>query len=516
MGHLTLPASPPRMKKTLDLNERRAGVVLHLTSLPGPHGMGDAGEPARRFVDWLASAGQRVWQMLPVNPVGPGNSPYQCPSAFAGSALMVALQPLVDRGWLAPASIARPPRFDQLHVDYDRAIPWRWQRLREAADGFFAHGSADDHAAFERWQRRERGWLPQWALFAALKDAHGGLPWWSWDAALVKRDPAALAKAKKQFARERAARAFVQWCFDEQMADLRAYARQRGVLLMGDMPIFVAHDSADVWARPDLYLMDANHELTAVAGVPPDSYTPDGQRWGNPLYRWDRMADEGYAWWVARVKRAFAHADILRIDHFRGFAGCWEVPASCPTARDGHWAAGPGKPLFHAIEKALGPLPIVAEDLGTITPEVIDLRDSFGFPGMRIVYEGMMHGADHPFMPHHHTPHTLAYTSTHDSDTVRGWWQGATPQGRATAAAALGLDARDGSAPVHEALWRATLSSVACLALAPMQDLLGLGSEHRMNRPGTAQGNWSWRFSWGMLDKRLAPRLAAVTTATGR
>jgi 4-alpha-glucanotransferase len=504
------------MKNTLDLTHRRAGVVLHITSLPGPHGVGDAGASAHRFVDWLARAGQSVWQMLPVNPVGPGHSPYQCPSAFAGSGLMVALQPLVDRGWLAAQAVAKPPRFDKTRVDYDRVIPWRWQCLREAAAGFLAHGNADDHATFERWQRRERAWLAEWTLFAALKDAHGGQPWWAWEPALIQRDPATLARARRQLARERAEHAFVQWCFDEQMGALRAYAHTRGVQLMGDMPLFVAHDSADVWSRPDLYQMDAQHTLTAVAGVPPDSYTPDGQRWGNPLYRWDRMADEGYAWWVARVERAFAHADLLRIDHFRGFAGCWEIPASCPTAREGRWAPGPGQALFHAIEKKLGRLPIVAEDLGTITPDVIDLREAFSFPGMRIAYEGMMHGADHPFMPHHHTPHTLAYTSTHDSDTVRGWWQAATPQGRATAAAVLGLDAGDAQAPVHSALWRATMASVACLALAPLQDLLGLGSDHRMNRPGTAQGNWNWRFTWPMVDKALAPQLAAVAKATAR
>jgi 4-alpha-glucanotransferase len=365
-------------------------------------------------------------------------------------------------------------------------------------------------------QRRERSWLAEWTLFAALKDAHGGLPWWAWSADLVRREPQAMAQAKRRLALQRAEHAFVQWCFDQQMQALKAHANAQGVCLMGDLPIFVAHDSADVWSRPDLYQMDEHHQLTAVSGVPPDAYTPDGQRWGNPLYRWDRMGQEGYAWWVARVKRAFAHADILRIDHFRGFAGCWEIPASCTTARDGQWVPGPGKALFRAIEKSLGRLPIVAEDLGTITPDVLDLRDSFGFPGMRITYEGLMYGPDHPFLPQHHTPHTLAYTSTHDSDTVRGWWQGSTPQARGLAAALLGLKATERDAPVHEALWRVTLASVACLALAPLQDLLGLGSEHRMNRPGTAQGNWSWRFSWALVNKGLAPRLAAVTAASAR
>ena len=501
---------------SLDLRTRRSGVVLHFTSLPGPHGLGDLGAPARRFIDWLAQAGQSVWQALPLNPVGPGNSPYQSPSAFAGSALLVALEPLADRGWLPAAALARPPAFDAARVDYDATIPWRWARLREAAAGFGARASPVDRADFEAWRLEQASWLPEWALFAALKDEHGGQPWWAWGEALARREGGALDAARERLAPAIAVHEFVQWCFDRQMAELRRYAHARGVHLMGDLPIFVAHDSADVWSRPDLYRMDERHELTVVAGVPPDNYTPDGQRWGNPIYHWDRMAAEGFAWWVARVRRAFAHADILRIDHFRGFAGCWEVPASSPTAREGRWAPGPGAALFHAIEAALGRLPIVAEDLGTITPDVIALRDGFGFPGMRIVYEGLMYGPDHPFLPQHHSPATLAYTSTHDSDTVRGWWRGSTPAGRALAAALLGLDAADDEAPAHEATWRATQASVACLALSPMQDLLGLGTEHRMNLPGTAQGNWGWRFAWPMVDEALAPRLARTSAAAAR
>ena len=499
---------------------RSSGVVLHITSLPGPHGVGDLGAEAHRFVDWLADAGQSVWQVLPVNPIGPGHSPYQCPSAFAGSGLMVALQPLVQRGWL-PASVLQDglkhlPAFNGQRADYTAAIPWRWAMLRQAAAGFFAQASATDHQAFDSWRQTQSAWLPEWTLFAALKDEHGGQPWWLWGNALASRDAHALAAATQRLAGAIAEHAFVQWCFDEQMAALRAHARAKGVRLMGDLPIFVAHDSADVWARPDLYFLDTAHQPTVVAGVPPDGFGPDGQRWGNPLYRWDRMAADNYAWWVARVQRAFGHADILRIDHFRGFAGYWEVPAACATAREGRWAPGPGKALFDAIESALGKLPIVAEDLGTITPDVIALRDHFGYPGMRIVQEafGGHEGgaATHPFLPHHHVPACLAYSSTHDSDTAQGWWATASEATRAYASEYLQCTGAD----VHWALIRAASQSVACMALFPLQDVLGLDTTHRMNRPGTAQGNWGWRFDWPMLQADVATKLARISKASGR
>ena len=496
----------------MDLNIRRAGVVLHFTSLPGPHGSGDLGAPARRFVEWLASAGQSVWQVLPVGPIGPGDSPYQSPSAFAGNPLLVALQPLVDRGWLDAPAAPAAAAFDGQRVDYRVLIPWRSAQLQAAAAGFAARATAADRAAMAAWQAAQADWLGDWSLFAALKDAHGGRPWWEWAPALARRDPAALAAARTAYADAVAAHAFVQWCFDEQITELRAFARSHGVYLMGDLPIFVAHDSADVWARPDLYFLDAQHQPTVVAGVPPDGFSPDGQRWGNPLYRWERMADDGFAWWTARVRRALAHADVFRIDHFRGFAGYWAVPASCPTARQGRWAPGPGKALFAAIEASLGRLPIVAEDLGTITPDVIELRDHFGFPGMRIVQEAFGGDASHPFLPHHHVPGCLAYTSTHDSDTALGWWHSAPAAQRAFAADYLRL----GGEGIAQALIHAACTSPAHLALAPMQDLLGLDSSHRMNLPGTEQGNWGWRFGWDMVGADVAHRLARWAQITGR
>ncbi len=422
--------------------------MLHLSSLPGAHGSGDLGPEAHRFVDWLAAAGQRLWQLLPLGPVGYGNSPYQGLSAFAGNPMFVA--------------------------------------------------------------------LGQYTLFAALKAAHDERAWWTWPAPLARCAPRALADARIAHADEMRLWAFVQWCFDEQLAALRAHARARGVLLMGDVPIFVAHDSADCWARPELFHLGADHQPAIVSGVPPDAYTPDGQRWGTPLYRWPRHRDEAYAWWIARFARTLEQFDLMRVDHFRGFAGCWAIPAACPTARDGRWVPAPGAELFGAVRATLGALPIVAEDLGTITPDVSALLDRLGLPGMRIVCEGFAHGPDHAFQPHHHVPHCLAYTSTHDSDTVRGWWCAGTAQDRQLAAAYLGLDADDADAPVHRAVHRATLASVARWALAPMQDLLGLGSQARLNRPGTASGNWSWRFDWREVPDALAPELAQLARATAR
>jgi len=495
------------------LQRRAAGVVAHFTSLPGPHGCGDLGPAAWQFVRWLNRAGCSLWQVLPVNPVGPGDSPYQSPSAFAGSPLLVALEPLVQAGWLAAPADPPPP---SARVDYGRTTPWRWAQLQAAARGFLDRATAEEQQAFDDWCHTHSAWLPDWALFAALKDAHGGQPWWAWAPALARRDPAVLAGARQTHANAVRTHTFVQWCFDAQMAALKTHAAAHGVQLMGDLPIFVAHDSADVWARPDLYWLDDQQQPAVVAGCPPDGYSPLGQRWGNPLYRWDRMAADGYAWWMARARRALDHAHLFRIDHFRGFAGYWEIPATCSTAVGGRWAPGPGAPLFKAIEQALGGLPIVAEDLGTITPDVIALRDQLGLPGMCIVHEGLMHGAAHPFMPHHHVPHGVAYTSTHDSDTVCGWWDSAAPEQRAYAAGYLGLPPDSAGPDVAHAVLRATLASVSNTALAPLQDLLGLGREHRMNQPGTADGNWGWRFNWGQVGEDVAPRLRQLLAATGR
>jgi 4-alpha-glucanotransferase len=496
----------------MDLQKRSAGVLLHVTSLPSPHGIGDFGPSAFHFVDWLVTAGQSLWQWLPTTPIGPANSPYQSVSAFAGSPLMVALEPLVEKGWLRTPALPSGG-FDSQRVDYGRVSPWRLQQLRAAAAGFVAKATGDEREAFGAWCTSQASWLDDYALFMALETANSQKPWWEWDADLRRRKPAALKAAREQHANEIAFWQFVQWCFDSQLGALKAYANERGVSIMGDLPIFVAHHSADCWARPDLYDLDENFQPTVVAGCPPDDMAPDGQRWGNPLYRWDRMASEDFAWWTARVCRALEQADVFRIDHFRGFAGYYEIPASCPTAREGRWLPGPGKALFDAIERALGPLPIVAEDLGFITPDVVALRDDCGFPGMRILQFGFGLDGGHEFLPHNYVPNTIAYTGTHDNDTVRGWWDKAAPRERAFAGSYLAAGRDD----IHWAMIRACCNSVANIAVFQLQDVLGLGSEHRMNTPGTTgDHNWSWRFEWPMMGTEPARVLGLITAASGR
>ncbi len=493
----------------MNLDERAAGILLHPTSLPGPHGVGDLGPEAHRFVDWLAEAGQRLWQWLPTTPIGPGDSPYQSVSAFAGSPLMVALEPLVERGWLAaPAA----PAFDPLRVDFARVGRWRLAQLRAAWAGFQARADATARGGFAAWGRAQGSWVDDYALFMALETAEQGRPWWQWPAALARREPAALAAARREHAAEADFWRFVQWCFDEQCTALKAHANARGVRLVGDLPIFVAHHSADCWTRPDLYELDEHFQPTVVAGVPPDDLGPLGQRWGNPLYRWERMAAEDYAWWTARIRRALHQVDVFRIDHFRGFAGYWEIAAGSPTAQQGRWRRGPGKALFDAIARALGPLPIVAEDLGFITPDVHALRDGCGFPGMKILQFAFGGDGEHEFLPHNYPRKVVVYTGTHDNDTARGWWDNASPPQRHFAGTYLACGAHD----VHWAMIRAALNSVASLALFPLQDVLGLGSGHRMNTPGTLGGdNWTWRFAWDQLGDS-ARVLGLLTAASGR
>ena len=495
----------------MNLQQRASGVLLHITSLPGPHGIGDFGPDAFHFVDWLAGCGQKLWQWLPTTPIGPGDSPYQSVSAFAGSPLMVALEPLVQRGWLAAPE--PPAGFSPDRVDFGAVVPWRLAQLRAAAAGFETKATATERAALADWAASQADWLDDYSLFMALETAHAGQPWWQWPEPLRRRDATALAEARRTHAAEIGFWRFVQWCFDTQCAELKAYANARGVAIVGDLPIFIAHHSADCWARPDLYLLGDDCQPTVVAGVPPDDLGPEGQRWGNPLYRWDRMAAEGYAWWTARVKRALSQADVFRIDHFRGFAGYYEIPASSPDARTGRWLPGPGQALFDAIAEALGPLPIIAEDLGFITPDVHALREGCGFPGMKILQFAFGGGGDHEFLPHMYARNVVVYSGTHDNDTARGWWDNAKERERAYAGSYLACGAHD----VHWAMIRAALNSVAHMAVFPMQDVLGLPSEHRMNTPGTLGGpNWTWRFRWDMVGPEPGRVLGLLTAASGR
>lgn len=496
----------------IDLQQRRAGVLLHVTSLPGPNGIGDFGPDAFRFVDWLADAKQTVWQWLPTTPIGPGDSPYQSVSAFAGSPLMVALEPLVHAGWLPPPT-APADGFDALRVNFAQVVPWRLAQLRAAFSGFQRKNDAAEHALFLAWQQQEASWLDDYALFMSLETENHGKAWWHWPENVRERETAALAGARVRLQDEIGFWAFVQWCFDTQLAALKAYANNHSISIMGDLPIFIAHHSADCWSRPDLYTLDEHFQPTVVAGCPPDAMAPSGQRWGNPLYRWDKMAEEDYAWWSARLKRALNQADVFRIDHFRGFAGYYEIPASCPTAEQGVWLPGPGKALFNAIERKLGKLPIVAEDLGLITEDVVALRDACGFPGMKILQFGFGTDDSDEFLPHNWRRNFVSYTGTHDNDTVRGWWQSASEHERTHAASYLQADA----ANIHWAMIRACCNSVTNMAVFPLQDVLGLGGEHRMNVPGTiGPQNWSWRFAWPWISAESTRALAEITAESGR
>jgi 4-alpha-glucanotransferase len=496
----------------IDLSRRASGVLLHITSLPGPYGVGDFGPGAYQFVDWLASAGQRIWQILPINPIGPGDSPYQSVSAFAGSPLMVALEPLIGHGWLAPPSLPEGG-FRSDRVEFARVAPWRIDALRAAERGFRALANAADRADYAQWCDANRSWLDDYTLFMALEAANRGAAWWHWPKPLRDREPAALALARERHASDIEFWSFVQWCFDTQNVALKAYANERGIALMGDLPIFIAHHSADCWARPDLYNLDEEFQPTVVAGCPPDSMAPTGQRWGNPLYRWERMAAEDYGWWTARLRRALHQADVFRIDHFRGFAGYYEIPESCPTAEQGRWVPGPGRALFDALKKSLGDLPIVAEDLGLITPDVVELRDGCGFPGMKILQFAFGTDGSDEFLPHNYVRNCVAYTGTHDNDTVRGWWHKASDAERAFAGAYLPASEAD----AHWAMIRGCMNSVANIAICQFQDALGHDGQSRMNIPGTmGSHNWSWRFAWHQVDAEPARVLALMTRVSGR
>ncbi|MDD2809678.1 4-alpha-glucanotransferase [Rhodoferax sp.] len=492
--------------------QRAAGVLLHPTSLPGPHGAGDLGPNAYYFVDWLHGAGQTLWQTLPLGPVGPGFSPYMGSSAFAGNPLLVAFEPLVQRGWLRAESLQSA--WGDERIDYPVLVPWRMQKLREAFAGFGQHATPEDQAQLATWAQSQQHWLDDYTLFMALDHAHSPALWPQWPPGLAQRTPDAMAQARLQHALEMAFWCFVQWQFDVQWQALKAYAHAKGVRLVGDLPIFVAHHSADCWSRPDLYQLDAVGQPTVVAGVPPDFFSATGQRWGNPLYNWAAMAQDGYAWWIERVRRQLQLADVVRIDHFRGFVDYWEIPATEPTAIHGRWQLGPGAALFDALAQALGDLPIIAEDLGLITPAVHALRESTGFPGMRVLQFAFSGDAHNAFLPHNFEPNTVVYTGTHDNDTVPGWWASCSGHERSFAAHYLGVAPEPGAA-VHWAMLRAASFSVARLAVCQFQDVLGLDGQHRMNTPGT-MGCWSWRFKWDWVGPEVAHQLAQITAASGR
>jgi 4-alpha-glucanotransferase len=505
------------------LSRRASGLLLHPTSLPGRHGIGTLGEEAHRFASWLAEAGQRVWQVLPLGPTGYGDSPYQCFSAFGGNPLLVDLPALVADGLLSEADLADAPAFDDGRVDYGAVMAFKLPLLDRAAERFARSAPPGERASCAAFCRLNAGWLDDVAHFLALKSANDGRPWTTWDRALVARDPGALARSRVELAREIESRTLTQYFFFRQWQALRERCRALEVQLMGDVPIFVAHDSADVWARPDLFDLDADGAPRVQAGVPPDYFSETGQLWGNPIYRWGVMAREGFAWWIARLRSAFALFDRVRLDHFRGFEAHWEVPGGDDTAAGGAWVKGPGPALFDALVRALGPLEVVAENLGVITPEVEALRERYGFPGMAVLQFAF--GSDpqaNSFVPHNLTRDVVVYTGTHDNDTTAGWWTAGVGDTTRTeedvrAEREFARDyLRSDGTEIHWDFIRAALGSVADTAIVPLQDVLGLGSEARMNVPAREQGNWVWRFRAEDLTDERRARLRGLTEMFGR
>jgi 4-alpha-glucanotransferase len=502
---------------------RTSGILLHPTSLPGRFGIGELGPEALRFAEFLAAAGQRLWQVLPLGPTGYGDSPYQCFSAFAGNPLLVSLDLLEAEGLLMPADLADTPAFPETEVDYGPVIDFKRSALARAFSRFRAVAGPEPREAFERFSREQAAWLDDFALFMAVKSAHGGVAWTDWDREIAARRPDAIEKWKREKADEIEATRFTQYLFFHQWAELRRHCHARHLRIMGDVPIFVAHDSADVWAHPELFHLDEAGRPTVVAGVPPDYFSSTGQLWGNPLYRWDELARTRYAWWIERMRSTLSVVDLIRLDHFRGFEAYWEIPASAPTAATGQWVKGPGAALFDALHSALGTLPIVAENLGVITPEVEALRERYGFPGMAILQFAF--GGDpqsSTFIPHNHTRDRVVYTGTHDNDTVVGWWTSGigestrTPEEveaeREFARRYMHSDGKE----IHWDFIRTLLGSVAELAIVPLQDVLGLGSEARMNVPAWPSGNWRWRFTAGALTPEIRRRLREMTETYGR
>ena len=486
---------------------RRAGILLHPTSLPGPWGNGEIGVEARHFVDFLVAAGQTVWQMLPLGPTHHHGSPYQCLSVLAGNPQLISIDELIQRGWLE-ADVAR-----RLLADESLSMAQRRFRLLEQAyRGFQARAGDEGRESLERFIAEEQAWLDDFALYQALRKAHGGRDWSQWPPPLRDRVPQALAEARRHHADFIRQVCFEQYLFFGQWLALKAYANERGVLLFGDLPIFVAYDSVDVWARRRFFKLDREGRPQVVAGVPPDYFSATGQRWGNPHYDWQAMEADGFGWWMERIDMQLRLFDLVRIDHFRGFQASWEIPASEETAIHGRWVEGPGEKLFDALRARYGRLPFVAEDLGVITPEVTALREKYGLPGMRILQFAFDGSPHNPYLPHNHERNAVVYTGTHDNDTTVGWFQGLDGDVRRHVLDYLGLTEPD----MPWALIRCAQASVAVMAVVPMQDVLGLDSRHRMNVPGTEQGNWRWRFRWEEVPQDAAGRLRRLVELYGR
>lgn len=495
---------------------------MHPTSLPGPFGIGDLGPEAFRFAKVLVDAGQSLWQVLPLGPTGYGDSPYACYSAFAGNTLLISPEQLVADGLLVKADLpelsasAERINFGEAHAIKEALLKKAYERYKQTTD-------TNLRSAFETFAQLQAHWLEDYALFRALKDAHGGVAWNEWEPSLVRRDASALEIARDKLQDEIEAHMFYQFLFFQQWTALKAYCNGHDIEIIGDLPIFVAPDSADVWTNPEQFQLDKNGTPTVVAGVPPDYFSKTGQLWGNPLYNWERMLKDGFQWWIERVRATFKVVDIARVDHFRGFAACWEIPGGDKTAERGRWVEAPGRQLFTAIRKALGELPIIAEDLGVITPDVVALREEFAFPGMRILQFGFGSDTKNIDLPHNYQQNVVAYTGTHDNDTTVGWFHSIAGEGSTRTAAQIKREQKfclnylnsDGK-QIHWDFIRGVWASVANTAVVPLQDVLGLGTEARMNLPNSTSGNWSWRYKAGVLTDEIAERLRDLTALYGR
>ena len=502
---------------------RASGILLHPTSLPGPYGVGDLGPQAYSFASFLENSGQTLWQMLPLGPTGYGDSPYACYSAFAGNTLLISPELLVEDGLLTNEDITTHPELPAECVDFYEVHKWKSRLLLKAFENFKENAQKNFAQAFTEFSEQEDWWLKDYSLFQTLKDAHTGSAWHEWEPQLVYREPLPMSSIRSIFRVQVEAQKFYQFLFFRQWHALKSHCNQRGIKIIGDLPIFVAQDSADVWTNPDQFKLDKNGLPLVVAGVPPDYFSATGQLWGNPLYDWEHMVEDGFSWWLKRVKATLRVVDIVRIDHFRGFAASWEIPGGDKTAERGRWVEAPGRELFTTIRDKLGELPIIAEDLGVITPDVVALRDDFGFPGMRILQFAFSSDTTNIDLPHNYIPNVVAYTGTHDNDTTVGWFRSVAGAGSTRTAQQIENERNfcleylnSTGDEIHWDFIRSVLASVANTAIVPLQDLLGLGTEGRMNLPNSTKGNWMWRFKAESLDDALGERLKKLTELYGR
>ena len=497
-----------------NVSKRKSGILVHPTSFPGPFGIGDLGPSAYAFIDFLAESGQTLWQVLPLGPTGYGDSPYQSFSSFAGQPLLVSPELLARMG-LLHAEDLEPKPWDPVRIDFGPVIIYKTQLLKKAFENFEKTYKEQSGLAgeFEAFWLGQKDWLEDYALFMAVKEVHGGIMWTQWAKEIAFPTKETREKWLKKFAREVRYYSFVQFIFFRQWFSLKAYAEEKGIEIVGDIPIFTAFDSADVWANKELFYLDEEGYPTVVAGVPPDYFSETGQLWGNPLYNWQIHKETGYQWWVKRITFTLKMVDYLRIDHFRGFEAYYAIPYGAKNAVTGEWRKGPYKDLFYALQKSLGDdLPIIAEDLGVITPEVIELRDAFALPGMKILQFGFDNTDENPFLPHQFVPHSVCYTGTHDNDTTLGWYSKASKESREKVRQYMNTDGK-------EIAWdfiRACYGSVSEMAVVPLQDIMGLDSRARMNTPGTTSNNWQWRYTPDMLRASLAKRLLDISILYGR